>query len=168
MTGLLACVVAAVAFYLFVYRYWDYKKKFTCKSVLIYLSLGVFVLMLISAVTTVGMVYENEQDKTLAKRMDMVQFHISRGDYSDLAGNMAYEADYEPEFEYVWERLEMYETCGRYLVFSIAAPKTENPEYAGMAEKYEKELIALCSHPGYAENADYGEYYLRRAGITSK
>lgn len=168
MTGLLACVVAAVVFYLFVYRYWDYKKKFTCKSVLIYLSLGVFVLVLISAIVTVGMVYENEQDKTLAKRMDRVQYHISRGDYSDLAGNMAYEADYEPEFEYVWERLEMYETCSRYLVFSVAAQNTGEPGYADMAAEYEKELIALCSHPEYAENADYGEYYLRRAGITGK
>lgn len=165
MKVLFLIVAALIAFYVYVYRTWDYKKKFNCKMALIYVSLGLFLLCLVIAVQTVGIVYEEEQSKTLAARTDRIQYEINRGDYSDLASSMQYDADYEPEFEYLWERLSMYECCNRYLIFTKAKERLPAEGYEEKAGEYKEMLSALCENPKYAENKAYGEYYLRQAGL---
>ena len=159
---------AILAFFVYVYRFWDYKKKFTFKSVMIYISLGIFVLVVLSTATTVTMVLEEEQDKTLSARMRGLQYELSHADYSSIAFNMKYDADYEPEFEYLWEQLRMYEYSNRYQVFKAAGEELGQNEYTERAAVYEQKLKELCTNPEYAENADLGVFLLKRAGMIAE
>ena len=66
-----------------------------------------FLLVVSVAVASVKMVYENEQDRSVAVRMKDVEYDLSRGDLASLPQRMQSYKDYEADFEYIWERLEM-------------------------------------------------------------
>lgn len=166
MTGLILALAGAGAFYCFIFRDWDYKKKLTFKLVLAYISLSGLVLCLFAVIISIRDVYREEKDRSLSERLSGAAYEISEGDYSGLAMRMALDGDYEPEFDYLWERLEMYECCNRYLVYKEAAGKTDaSLEAAEYAAKYEGMLLSLCREPEYTENLPYAEYYLRQAGL---
>jgi hypothetical protein len=167
MIAVIFVIVGMIAFFLRIYSNWNYKQKFTFKSVCIYISLGVLLLMICSAFYTVGLVYENEQDRMLPSRLSSIRYTADRGEYMWLAEYMDYDKDYEPEFEYLWERLEMHDCCYAYLIYHTAAGRfPDNQKFAEQEQKYREKLISLCNSPCYQENAPYGEYFLNRAGLS--
>lgn len=166
MTALLVIAAGIAAFYFYIYRGFTDSQKLNFKIVAVYVSALLLLLSVSMAFFSVKLAYENEQAGTVAMRMKNVQFYLSRGEFSSLAVNMRDTKSYEADFEYVWERLEMYECCNRYLVYEQAAQNTGKAEYAEAAAKYRDQLLSLCRNAEYPENNDYGAYYLRRAGIS--
>lgn len=165
MTGVLVILAGIAAFYVYVYRKFTDTQKLNFKIVAVYVSALLFLLVVSVVVASVKMAYENEQDRTVAVRMKDVEFDLSRGDLASLPQRMQSYKDYEADFEYIWERLEMYECSNRYLVYERAAQNTGDEQYQLMAQTYREQLLALCN-PEYGQNADYAAFYLRRAGIS--
>lgn len=148
-------------FYLFIYREWSYKGKLAFKIVLTYITLSITVLMMILLVWSVGSAFSVEKEKTLASRLDSTSYPFTNGYYADLAYRLNNDMDYEPEFEHMWERLRIYASYNQYLVYA-AANKQEllSGTYEAEEEYYKNLFIELCKDPDYAENKDFGEYYL--------
>lgn len=165
MIGFLIVIAAIAAFYIYIYRHWDYKKKFNFKSVMIYISLGLLVLMIELVISFVMEAAEEERYNMLESRLDRVQYLEAYADYSQMQDTMVVYGDYEPEFEYAWERVEMYANYNRYLIFREAAENGLGEEHVAMAEKYREALLALSLEPDYPENIPYGEDFLKRAGL---
>ncbi|MBQ7780842.1 MAG: hypothetical protein IJ405_02295 [Lachnospiraceae bacterium] len=165
MIGFLIVIAAIAAFYIYIYRHWDYKKKFNFKSVMIYISLGLLVLMIELVISFVMEAAEEERYNMLESRLDRVQYLEAYADYSQMQDILVLYDDYEPEFEYAWERVEMYANYNQYLIFRNAAENGLGEEYVAMAEKYREALLALCLEPDYPENIPYGEDFLKRAGL---
>lgn len=161
MMFFLLAAIGIGAFYTCVYRKFSYKAKFYFKMVWIYLSLVIVAFSVTAVVYSVKEAYESELDKSLSKRINWVQHYVTDGEYNDLAGTMELYQDYEPEFEYLWERVEMYECCNRYLIFAAEGDTKE-------AEEYKNRLLSLAKNPDYRENAAYGKYFLKRAGIEAE
>lgn len=165
MIGFLVVIAAIAAFYIYIYRHWDYKKKFNFKSVMIYISLGILVLMIELVISFVMEAAEEEEYNMLETRLDRIRAEEGYADYSRMQDTMVLYGDYETEFEYAWERVEMYANYNRYLIFREAAEKGLGEEYAAMAAKYREALLTLCLDPDYPENIPYGEDFLKRAGL---
>lgn len=165
MIGFLVVIAAMAAFYIYIYRHWDYKKKFTFKSVMIYVSLGILVLMVWILIGFVKEAAEEERYNMLESRLDRVRDLEGYADYSRLQDTMILYGDYEPEFEYAWERVEMYANYNQYLIFARAAEAGLGEGYETMAEKYKEALLSLCLEPDYPKNIPYGEDFLKRAGL---
>ena len=165
MIGLIIFIALVAIFYFHVYRKWDYKKKFTCKTVLIYLSLMCTVLWASFLITTIADVVESEQDKMLVSRLERAQGSAWRGDYGWLADHMDLDGDYEEEFEYLWERLYMYNASRRYIIFQASSKAGLGEEYDEYAAMWEERLLKVCMQPEYEENIPYGQMFLEQAGI---
>ena len=165
MMGFLIVIAAIVAFYIFIYMHWDYKKKFTCKSVMIYISLGILALVIWIVIVCVRDAAEEERYNMLETRLDRIRDLEGYADYSQMQDILVLYDDYEPEFEYAWERVEMYSNYNQYLIFRNAAENGLGEEYVAMAEKYRETLLTLCLEPDYPENIPYGEDFLKRAGL---
>lgn len=78
--------------------------------------------------------------------------------------------NYEEEFEYVWERLCMYDTCQRYHLFSTAMERAgaegnegERRLYEERAQESAQKLKELCKTPAYEQNRPYAELYWEEA-----
>lgn len=165
MIFLIFIIVIIAVFYIKVYREWNYNRKFVFKSVLIYLGLGFTALMLFATVAAVGGVIENQREKMLPTRLEYAEHDIERSDYTGAANYMVYSNSYEEEFEYIWERVSMYECCLRYRFFAAADEKEMGSEYTKKAKEYEKLLSELCGSPEYSKNIPYGEYFWEQAGL---
>lgn len=165
MTALLVIAAGLAAFYFFIYRGFTDSQRLNFKLVAVYVSALLLLASIGMAVFSVKLAYENEQARTVAARMKLVQSYLSEGEFASLAETMQYSESYEADFEYVWERLEMYECCNRYLVYERAAQNTGEAEYVQAAAEYREQLLALCGNTEYPENNDYALYYLQRAGI---
>lgn len=142
-----------------------YNQKFLCKAVLIYLGLGSTVLMLFGAIAAVGGMIGARQEHMLPSRLKYAEYDIEHGDYTDAANYMALNNCYEEEFEYIWERVSMYESCLRYRFFAAADEKGMGNEYTQKANEYKAMLSDLCESPTYSQNIPYGEYFLEQAGL---
>lgn len=156
---------ATLAFYDYVYKHWNYRKKYTFKTVMIYVSLGMLVLnagMLISYIRDAA---EDEEYYMLQSRLNRVMALEAEADYGSMQDTMQLYYDYEPEFEYAWERLEMYAVYNRYQIFQKAAENELGELYVQKAEAYKEELLSSCLEPDYTVNIRYGEDFLRRAKL---
>ncbi len=162
-------LILIAMFYFNIYLKWEYKKKLTFKLVFTYLTSAVLILQFIILFGIIFKIYEEEKDRTLAERAARVELYLNRGDYSALAGHMELNGNYEPEFEYIWERMEIYECSHRYLVFASAEKNGRNDNaYAEYTLKYKNMLLSLCQDPDYQENTRYGEYCLKQAGLEKQ
>lgn len=158
-------LAATLAFYGYVYSHWNYRKKYTFKTVMIYVSLGMLVLnagMLISYIRDAA---EEEKYYMLQSRLNRVMTQEGEADYVSMQDTMMLYYDYEPEFEYAWERLEMYAVYNRYRIFQKAAKEELGELYAQKAEDYKEALLVSCSEPDYTVNIRYGEDFLKRAKL---
>lgn len=69
--------------------------------------------------------------------------------------------DYEPEFDYLWERLQMYACRNRYRMYAAAEEReSSGGEFAGKARVWRQELIKLCTQPEYPENEAVAAFWL--------
>lgn len=164
--GIIILLIGIAMFYFNVFIKWEYKKKLTFKLVFTYLTSAVFVLQLIILCGIIFNIFEEEKDRTSTERYARAESYINRGDYSSLAGLMEGNNNFEPEFEFIWERMEIYECSHRYLVFVSAEKNGRNDsEYAEYTLKYKNMLLSLCKEPDYKENVKYGEYCLKQVGL---
>lgn len=168
MIGLLLVAVACIAFYIYIYKNWDYKKKFVFKTIMIYLSLGILLLMVWLVVVFVKDAAEEEKADMIETRMERIRYLEGCADYFQMQDALKLYDDYEPEFEYAWERVQMYANCNRYLIFAAAEEAGLGEEYHLMAEKYKEALLSLGLYPDYQQNLPYGEYFLKRAGLLDE
>lgn len=165
MVGFLGFVAGIAAFFILVYRKWNDTKKFVFKSVCVYLSLIVTVFTVWMAVWSVREAVEKKKSDMLPSRLLYAERNAD--DYAWLVFEMKYERDYEPEFEYLWERAGMYQSSFYYRIFAAAAENMpEEGSYEAYAEKYREMLFSLCTAPDYEENIPYGEYFLKQTGLT--
>lgn len=167
MMGWLVVAAAIVAFYLYIYRKWDYKAKFTFKAVMIYLTLGMSVLTIIAVISMVGTAAENIRMDTPEYRMDRIESAEGYGDLLQMADTLILYNDYEPEFEYAWERVTMYAYYNRYIVFKEAVESGLGREYEEIAFKYKEALFDICEEPAYDENIPYAQDFMERVGMLS-
>lgn len=165
MTGVIFMLAGIAAFYLLVYRKWNYSNKFTFKTISVYLLLGVTVIMLWAAVVTVSGVAENEQYKMLERRLTTAEDTARRRDYNWLIDFLRIDKDYEEEFEYLWERVTMYSACNRYLIFEAADRAELGEAYGKKAQEYEELLRKIGENPSYEENVPYGKAFMEKAGL---
>lgn len=165
MIGIIFFIALVTAFYFGIYKKWDYKKKFTCKTIFIYFSLVCAVLWASFLVKTIADVVESEQYKMLASRLERAQGCAWRGDYGWLADHMDLDRSYEDEFEYLWERLYMYDGSKRYTIFHAASKAGLGEEYDNRAAMWKERLEEVCLQPEYEENISYGKAFLEQAGI---
>lgn len=166
MTGVIFMLAGVVAFYLLVYRKWDYKNKFTFKTISVYLLLGVTVIMLWASVITVSEVAENEQYKMQERRLATAENTARRRDYNWLIDFLRADKDYEEEFEYLWERVTMYSACNRYLIFEAADRAGLGETYGKKAQEYEELLRETGGNPLHEENVPYGKAFMEKAGLN--
>lgn len=159
-------IALAAAFYFHIYKKWNYKKKFTFKSILIYLSVICTVLYASFTIQTIVDVVESEQYKMLESRMERAVGSALRGEYDLLADHMDLYQDYEAEFEYLWERLYMYNGSRRYIIFRAASEAGLGEAYTERAEEWKEKLLSVCGSPEYEENIPYAKAFLEQAGIT--
>lgn len=168
MMGIIIFIALVAAFYSYKYRKWDYKKKFTCKTVLIYFSLVCTAFWAWYTVVTVVDVVDSEQRKMLASRLERAEGSAWRGDYGWMADHMDLDQDYEEEFEYLWERLYMYTGSRRCIIFDAARDAGLGEAYEQKAAEWEEKLLKVCRAPKYEENIPYAEAFLKMAGITEE
>lgn len=140
-----------------------YYQKFAVKSILAWLSVGFFGLSLLMAVATIQMSYEEIMDHDLSSRLERVESSLMRGDFDHAQMVLELYDCYEPEFDYAWEQVDMYELYNRYLIFTQAAANEADQEMKGRfevkAQEMKETLIALCQNSTEEKNALYAEYY---------
>lgn len=169
MWFVIGLLIVCAAFYVYIYRGWSFKGKLIFKSILLGITLFCTVLMVILLIWSVGNAFAAEKDKTLATRLETVEHGMSAGKYTDMAFWLNIDMDYEPEFDYMWERLQMYASYNQYLIFSAAEERDAlADEFWGKAEYYKSEFIKLCQNPDCEENEDFGEYYLEQKGLLGE
>lgn len=169
MWFVIGLIIVCVAFYRFIYKGWSFKGKLIFKIVLFCLTMFFTVLMVILLIGTVKGAFEAEKDKSLSTRLSVAEYDANIGKYTDMAFWLNNDMDYEPEFDYMWERLQMYASYNRYVVFSAAEEREDLAgEFTGKAEYYKNEFIRLCANPTYPENEEFGEYYLEQKGLLDE
>ena len=167
MMGFIIFIALVFGFYKCIYKKWNCLAKFTFKSVMIYITLGMTVLMIFAVVGMVKEAVESINADTPEYRLARVQTAEGYADLKQLADLMVLYEDYEPEFEYAWERVTMNEVFNRYLIFLSAKEAGLGEEYEEMEEYYRAELLKLCQSPAYAQNIPYAQDFLQRAGLLS-
>ena len=165
MMGLLIFAAFVFGFYHFFYQKWNYIAKFTFKTVMIYVTMGVTVLMIFAVIGMAKDAVEARNEDTPEYRLRKVQAAEGDEDLKQLADLMVLYEDYEPEFEYAWERVTMSEVFNRYILFLSAKEAGLGETYESMEAYYRTELIKLCQSPVYEENKPYAQDFLKRAGL---
>lgn len=169
MWFVIGLLIVCAAFYIYIYRGWSFKGKIIFKSILLGITLFCTVLMVILLIWSIGGTFASEKDKTLATRLNTVERDVNNGMYTDMAFWLDIDMDYEPEFDYLWERLQMYASYNQYVIFAAAQEREElADEFVGKAEYYKNEFIKLCQNPACAENEEFGEFYLEQTGLLDK
>lgn len=143
-----------------------YKQKFLYKSIALCLGLSFTLLLLFATVAAVGGMIDAQQEKMIPARLAYAEYEIAHGDYTSAANYMTLNNCYEEEFEYIWERVSMYESCLRYRFFAAAEEEEMGEEYSKKAYECRKMLSELCENPAYSKNIPYGEYFLEQAGLA--
>ena len=160
--GFILILIAIAAFYFMVYRHWGYMHKFVCKSVLVYIGLGITAIMFFAVISFIGTMIEDVQDSQLISRLDFIE-HVAEGnDYQWMTVYMENDKDYEEEFERYWERAIMYECSMQYRVYAAANEAGMGEEFAQKADEWEALMKEYCENPTYASNEPYGEYFMSR------
>lgn len=162
MTGWIL-IALPIAFYYFIYRKWKSSRKLTFKIVTVCITSFFFLLALIACIGTIREAYDNERWHSVANRQRMITYSVNRGKYADVIDEMNLYQSYEPEFDALWERALMYESCNRYLVYDRAC-ETDS-KWNLKAEECEELLHNVCDNPKYEENREYGKYFLKKAGL---
>lgn len=153
--------IICMAFYRHLYKKWGFKGKLIFKSILLCFTVSGTLLMALLLIWSVRETFESEKDKSLSVRLQTTEYDANEGRYTDMAFWLDADGDYEPEFAYLWERLMMYASYNRYVVFAAAEEREELSEaFAGKAEYYKTEFIRLCQEPEYPQNEEFGAYYL--------
>lgn len=165
MMGLIIFVALVFGFYHCFYKKWNYIAKFTFKSVMIYITLGMTVLMMFAVIGMVKEAVEAINADTPEYRLGRIYAAEGYGDLKQVADLLVLYEDYEPEFEYAWERVTMNEVFNRYMVFLSAKEAGLDEEYQAMEECYRAELLKICKSPVYEENIPYAQDFLKRAGL---
>ena len=160
MTGIIILLVL-IAIGISIYSKFNYWQKFTCKLIMIYCSLFLFVIILLATVFTVKDVAEELYDDTLSARLRHIQSAANREMNGWMGRTLELYKDYEPEFDYLWERSCMYEAANRVKVYKKAAERFPDGRYERQHQEAEKLLHQLCDSPTYPENQPYGDYYLK-------
>lgn len=156
--GFLVFLALIIAFYFYVARNWKDETKRNVKIAVCVISLLCTVFLLMICGEAAKDLYENEKDRALSGRMDVVTYELRRGDYLGAVQSMQVWNDYEDAFEYVWERCEMYMTRNFCALYREAAKN--NPAYEKQAAEWEQMLKEICENPAFpAQNARYGEYF---------
>lgn len=161
-------IVAVLAwlFYKKFYTKWSYYGKFIFKAVLLCLTAVPLMVMLVGAITMIPDVYEGEKDKQVPARLESMEGTMNDGRYYEVADRMELFRNYEEEFDYVWERLQMYACYNHYVMYERALEREpENKAYAEELEQYKTRLYELCRNPEFAENDLYAEHYIEEAGL---
>lgn len=161
MAFLIGAGLVCAAFYYFFYRRMGYKGRLIFKSVLLGVTLlgtaaSVFVL-----IWSIRESFGLERDRTLAGRLSAVEYCANAARYTDMAFWLDNDRDYEPEFDYLWERLQMYACRNRYRMYAVAEESEScGGEFAGKAKAWRQELIKLCMQPEYPENEAVAAFWL--------
>ena len=140
-----------------------YYQKFAVKSILAWLSVVFFGLNLLVAITSIQISYEEILDHDINYRLERVESNLAKGEFEHAETVLSLYDCYEPEFDYAWEQVDMYELYNRYLIYVKAA---ENETDADMKERFEEKalemketLIEVCKNSTYDKNILYAEYY---------
>ena len=165
MMGLLIFAALVFGFYHFFYKKWNYIAKFTFKTVMIYITMGITILMIYACIGMVKDAVEARNEDTPEYRLGRIQAAEGDADLKQMADLMVLYEDYEPEFEYAWERVTMSEVFNRYMLFLSAKEAGLGEEYETLEEYYRTELLKLCQSPAYEENKLYAQDFLKRAGL---
>ena len=168
MIGVLIFIALVVTFYFNVYRRWNYKQKFTCKTIMIYLSLICTIFWGWYTIDTIVAVVETEQRNMLESRLERAERTVRNDDWSWFADHMDLDRNYEKEFEYLWERLYMYTASGRYRIFNAASKANLGEKYDDKAVFWQEKLLEICKEPVYEENISYGRAFLEQTGLVNE
>lgn len=140
-----------------------YYQKFAVKSVLAWLSVGFFGISLLVAVASIQMSYEEIMDHDMSYRLERVESSLMRGDFDHAQTVLELYDCYEPEFDYAWEQVDMYQLYNRYLIYVKAAEEETDADMKLRFEEKAKEmkdtLIELCQNSTLEKNKLYAEYY---------
>lgn len=145
----------------------SYLKRLTIKIILSNVALvmaGMGVILLVSCVVAV---YTATNESSLPYRQMEVEDYLAQGDYYYADMTLRLGDDYEPVFDYAWERVAMYYTYDSYLLFNRALDNEElSPEwsdiFAQRKQEYEVQLRTICEKSQLEENQLYKEFYLRK------
>lgn len=163
MAFLIGAGLVCVAFYYFFYRRMGYQSRLVFKSVLLGVTLLGTAASVFAFVWSIRESFGLEQDKTLAGRLSHVEYCANAAQYTDMAFWLNNDMDYEPEFDRMWERLQMYACRNRYLIYAAAEEREScGGEFAGKAESWRQELIRLCTQPECPENEAFGMSFLQK------
>lgn len=155
--------IICMAFYQYLYKKWGFKGKLIFKSVLLCFTFLCTLFMMFLLIWTLRETFESEKSESLSARLRTTEYDANEGRYTDMAFWLDEERDYEPEFAYLWERLMMYASYNRYVVFAAAEEREGlSEEFAGKAEYYKAEFMRLCQEPEYPQNEEFGVYYLEQ------
>lgn len=137
--------------------------KITFLSVLtfVFIASGIYLIC-----GVVGVCIE-EANSSVESRLDEVNLELNTGDYYFAREELVDELCYEPEFEYAWERLLMYEAYKKYEIRRLAleAIKEANEDAERMqnmqeeVEIYKQELLNLCRNSKEDANKAYVQFF---------
>ena len=113
-----------------------------------------------------------EANNSVESRLADVNLKLNTGDYYFAEKELLDELCYEPEFEFAWERLLMYEEYKRYEIFRTALEvlMAENGDAERIQtvqeelENCEQELLNLCQNSTEEENEAYVQFFEMKLG----
>lgn len=142
--------------------------KITLISVLTFVLIGSGIYFICSIV---GVCVE-EANNSVESRLAEVNLELNQGDYYFAREELVDGSCYEPEFEYAWERLLMYEAYKKYEIRRLAleAIKEANEDAERMqnmqeeVEIYKRELLDLCQNSKEDANKAYVQFFEMKLG----
>ena len=169
MIGIILVVTACLLFYMH-FRKWSYKKKLAFKMLLANLLLLFTAFSVFAAVFSVKETAEYRKDSSLSNRLEnTMYFENDMERFAWYGGYMAMCQNYEEDFEYIWERLCMYNESHRYRLFEAAMNRAEAEGRAEELRLYEtrvqesgRRLERLCESHVYEENRPYAKIFLEQ------
>ena len=121
--------------------------------------IGTVLLFFVTSTLSIMDVMEVQGAKTVDKMEDL-SYEIESNNYTSMVNSMEFNRDYEPEFEYLWERCLMNTVSLRYKIYHAAAEKGAGSEFDALAEEYRQMVEDYCENPVYPENEPYGDYFM--------
>lgn len=125
----------------------------------------VFLVVLGLAIASVNSSYSNIKEYDTSYRLSRAESHLARGDMGHTKNFLVLYDCYEPEFDYLWEQIDMHDLYSRYLIYVKAAEVETDLEMKGrFAEKalqMKNDLMKLCEGSTFDENKAMAEHYSR-------
>lgn len=142
--------------------------KITLISVLTFVLIGSGIFFICSIV---GVCVE-EANNSVESRLAEVNLELNQGDYYFAEKELIDGLCYEPEFEFAWERLLMYEAYKKYEIMKTALEAIEeaggdNERMRIMQEEMdscEQELLNLCQNSKEDANKAYVQFFEMKLG----